>query len=178
MSKKVVCISCSLRENSNSHMLLENFANGAKSKGNDVEIISLKGKKINFCIGCLKCQELGKCVINDDANAIAEKVLNADVVAFATPIYYYEMAGQMKTLLDRMNSMYPKDYKFRDIYFFGTAEDDSEHTFDGALKGLDGWIECYDKAKLKGAVCCGGVIKAGEIKGKEKLQEAYEMGRI
>ena len=111
MSKKVVVISTSLRGNSNSEQLARSFAKGAEDAGNSVEFISLKGKKIGFCIGCLACQSKGECVIKDDALAIEQAVLNADVVAFSTPIYYYEMSGQMKTLLDRMNSLYPKDYR-------------------------------------------------------------------
>ena len=57
-----------------------------------------------------------------------DSVLNADVVCWATPIYYYEMSGQMKTLIDRMNAMYPKDYRFRDIYLLTTAAEDEEST--------------------------------------------------
>ena len=113
MSKKVVVISTSLRANSNSEALAKEFAKGAETAGHEVEYISLKGKNIAFCIGCLACQSKGQCIFNDDALPITEAVLNADVVVWATPIYYYEMAGQMKVLIDRMNSMYPKDYKFR-----------------------------------------------------------------
>ncbi len=50
-----------------------------------------------------------------------ESVLNADVVCWATPIYYYEMSGQMKTLIDRMNAMFRKDYRFREVYLLTTA---------------------------------------------------------
>ena len=103
--KKVVVISTSLRPGSNSNMLAEQFAEGAKAAGNKVEFISLRGKEIKFCIGCLSCQKTGACVIKDDVPAIMENVLNADVVCWATPIYYYEMSGQMKTLIDRMNAM-------------------------------------------------------------------------
>ncbi len=53
--------------------------------------------------------------------AFMERVLDADVVCWATPIYYYEMSGQMKALIDRMNAMYTKDYRFRDIYLLTTA---------------------------------------------------------
>ena len=113
--KKVIVISTSLRAGSNSDMLAEKFAEGAKASGNDVEKISLRGKEIKFCVGCLSCQKTGACVFKDDVPAIMEKVLNADVVCWATPIYYYEMSGQMKTLIDRMNAMYPKDYRLRDI---------------------------------------------------------------
>ena len=87
--KKVIVISTSLRHGSNSDMLADQFVEGAKSAGNDVEKISLVGKNIQFCKGCLGCHKLGRCVINDDVNAIMSKVINADVVCWATPIYYY-----------------------------------------------------------------------------------------
>ena len=112
--KKVIVISTSLRWGSNSDMLADQFVEGAKAVGNEVEKISLVGKNIQFCKGCLGCQKLGHCVINDDVNDIMAKVLKADVVCWATPIYYYEMSGQMKTLIDRMNAMYEQDYAFRD----------------------------------------------------------------
>lgn len=114
--KKVIVISTSLRAGSNSDMLAHKFAEGARASGNEVETVSLRGKEIRFCVGCLSCQRTGACVFNDDVPAIMDKVLHADVVCWATPIYYYEMSGQMKTLIDRMNAMYPKDYRFRDIY--------------------------------------------------------------
>ena len=96
--KKVIVISTSLRAGSNSEMLAEKFAEGAMASGNEVEKISLRGKEIKFCIGCLSCQRTGACVFRDDVPAIMEKVLHADVVCWATPIYYYEMSGQMKTI--------------------------------------------------------------------------------
>ena len=122
--KKVIVISTSLRVGSNSDMLADQFVEGAKAAGNDVEKITLAGKTISFCKGCLACQKLGKCVIKDDVNDIMQKILEADVVCWATPIYYYEMSGQMKTLIDRMNAMYSLDYKFRDIYLLTTAAED------------------------------------------------------
>ena len=60
---------------------------------------------MKFCVGCFACHDTQKCVLNDDAVWIAEKVKNADTLVFVTPIYYYEMCGQMKTLLDRMNPL-------------------------------------------------------------------------
>ena len=102
---KVLVISTSLRANSNSDLLTERLIAGAKDAGHEVEHVSLKGKDLKFCIGCLSCQKTQKCVLNDDAVLIAEKVKNADTLVFATPIYYYEMSGQMKTLLDRLNPL-------------------------------------------------------------------------
>ena len=174
---KVVIISTSLRAGSNSHALAEQFAEGAKTAGHEVELISLRGKEIKFCIGCFICQTKGKCVFKDDVPAIMESVLNADVVCWATPIYYYEMAGQMKTLIDRMNAMYPKDYKFRDIYLLTTAAEDENYTPKRAESGLQGWIDCFEKASLKAHLFCGGVNDPREIAGNPKLQAAYELGK-
>ena len=101
----VLVISTSLRAKSNSDILAERLIAGTKDAGHQVEQISLKGKTIGFCKGCLACQKTQKCVQKDDAVMIAEKVMNADTLVFVTPIYYYEMSGQMKTLLDRLNPL-------------------------------------------------------------------------
>ncbi|MBR1840098.1 MAG: flavodoxin family protein [Prevotella sp.] len=175
--KKVIVISTSLRQGSNSDMLAEKFVEGAKAAGNDVEKISLVGRNIQFCKGCMACQKLGRCVIRDDVNDIMTKVLKADVVCWATPIYYYEMSGQMKTLIDRMNAMYEQDYQFRDVYLLTTAAEDEVETPKRAETGLTGWIDCYPKSRLAGTLFCGGVNDAREIEGNAKLQEAYEMGK-
>ena len=97
----VLVISTSFRKNSNSDILSDEFIKGAAEAGHNVEKINLSDKTINFCKGCLACQKTQKCIINDDAREIAEKVLNADILVFATPIYYYSVSGQLKTLIDR-----------------------------------------------------------------------------
>ena len=175
--KRVIVLSTSLRRGSNSDMLADRFVEGALSAGNDVEKVSLVGKDIQFCRGCFACQTLGRCVIKDDVNDIMAKVLEADVVCWATPIYYYEMSGQMKTLIDRLNSMYPLDYKFRDVYLLTTAAEDEEDTPKRAEAGLTGWIDCFPKSRLAGTLFCGGVNDAREIEGSAKLQDAFELGK-
>lgn len=175
--KKVLVISTSMRKGGNSDMLAREFARGAEESGNEVEVISLIDKEIAFCRGCLACQKTGRCVIHDDADVIAGKMLTADVIAFATPIYYYEMCGQMKTLLDRANPLYSLDYAFRDIYMLTAAAEDEENVPEKALSGLEGWIDCFKKARLAGSVFAGGVTDAGDIKGNAVLDEAYEMGK-
>ena len=176
--KRVIVISTSLRRGSNSDMLADKFLEGAKAAGNDVEKISLVGKDIQFCKGCFACQKLGRCVIKDDVNDIMAKVLEADVVCWATPIYYYEMSGQMKTLIDRMNALYPLDYKFRDVYLLTTAAEDEEETPKRAEAGLTGWIDCFPKSRLAGTLFCGGVNDPREIEGNAKLQDAFELGKV
>ena len=117
-------------------------------------------------------------MIQDDANAIVEKMAAADVICFATPVYYYEMSGQMKTLLDRANSLYAADYAFRDIYLLTASAEEEDSASDGPVNGLNGWIACFEKARLAGVVRGGGVNDPGDMaRLTEKLAEAYKMGK-
>lgn len=177
MGKNVLILSTSLRKGSNSEALAEEFEKGAKEAGHNAEIVYLHDKTIKFCTGCLVCQETKRCVIRDDADAIVQKMLTAEVVVFATPIYFYEMSGQMKTLLDRSNPLFPSDYAFRDIYLLAAAADEEESAMDGAVKGLTGWIDCFDKTTLKAVVRGTGVTDAGDIQGNSALRKAYELGK-
>lgn len=178
MAKKVLIISTSLRGGSNSDILARECEKGAKEAGHDVELISLKGKDIKYCIGCLSCQNTGSCVLTDDVADIMSKVKEAEVIVYATPIYYYEMCGQMKTLLDRLNPLFSADYSFRDIYMIATAAEDEETTFDKAYNGLQGWVDCFEKATLKGIVTGGGIEDANDAPNHaEVLQKAYELGK-
>lgn len=175
--KKVLVLSSSLRLRSNSEALVDEFVRGAADAGNEVEKITLREKDIRFCKGCLACQKTQRCVIKDDAPAIVEKMHDADVIAFASPIYYYEMCGQLKTLLDRANPLYSADYRFRDIYMLTSAAEDGEYVPERAVAGLTGWIDCFEKARLAGTVFAGGVDGPGEIEGDPSLVRAYEMGK-
>ena len=177
MSKKVLILSTSPRKNSNSEALAEAFGKGAAEAGNDVEIIRMREKNYRFCLGCFACQRTGKCVIKDDMAEIVPKMEQADVLVFATPIYYYEMSGQMKTLLDRANPLFVADYHFRDVYFLSSAAESEDTVPQRAQSGLEGWIECFEKARLAGTVFGGGVTEIGEIQGSPALEKAYETGK-
>lgn len=174
--KKVLIISTSPRKGSNSETLANELGKGAIKAGHQVEQISLADKNIGFCKGCLACQKTQRCVIRDDADEIAKKMLSADSIVFATPIYFYEMCGQMKTMLDRTNPLFSADYAFRDIYLLMSAADTEESTVAGALKGLQGWIDCFEKAHLAGSIFAGGVDNIGSVIGHKAMQDAYEMG--
>ena len=174
----VLVISTSLRAKSNSDILTEQLIAGARDAGHKVEHVSLKGKKLGFCMGCLACQKTQKCVLKDDAAEIAGKVKNADALVFVTPIYYYEMSGQMKTLLDCMNPLYSSDYRFRRVYMLSVAAEDEAYTPEKAVSGLQGWIDCFEKAELVDTLFCGGINDAGEANGSTaELEEAYEFGK-
>lgn len=175
--KKILILSTSLRTHSNSQALAEAFTQGAEQNGNKVEIITLHDKDIQFCTGCLSCVKTGKCIIHDSAAEIIKKMHDADVIVFATPIYYYEMSGQLKTLLDRSNPLYGSDYQFKDIYILTCAAEEEKNVPERAISGLEGWIECFDRSRLSGSVFAGGVTDPGEIEGHPAIREAFELGR-
>lgn len=176
--KTVLVLSTSLRKNGNSEILADEFARGAREAGHHVEKINLSDKKIQFCRGCLICQKTQKCVLQDDASAIVERMIHADALAFATPIYFYEMSGQMKTLLDRSNPAFASAYDFRDIYLLAAAADPQDAAMDGAINGLQGWIACFANARLAGVVKGTGADAPGAIRAiPAALKSAYELGR-
>lgn len=177
MSKNILVICSSLRSRSNSEALADSFLAGARDAGHQVEKVTLKGKSLSFCRGCMACMKTNRCVIRDDAPEIVEKMGKAEVIVFATPIYYFELSGQLKTLLDRANPLFTSDYSFRQIYLLTTAAEDGESVPQRAIGGMQGWIDCFEKAELAGTVFAGGVSDMGEIQGHPALAEAYEMGK-
>ena len=149
MSKRILVLSTSPRIGGNSETLADVFIKGAEEAGHETKKICLYDKKIEFCKGCLGCQTTGKCILRDDAERIIAQMKAMDVLVFATPIYFYEMSGQMKTLLDRTNPLFPAEYEFRDIYLLATSADEEESSMEAAVKGLEGWISCFEKSRAR-----------------------------
>lgn len=177
MNKKVLLLSASFRKHGNSDLLCDEFARGAKEAGHEVEKIFINDKNINFCRGCGVCNTTHKCIQKDDMAEILDKMVSADVIVMATPVYFYTMNGQMKTLIDRTVPRYT-EISNKDFYFIIAAADDNKANMQRALEGFRGFTEdCLDGAKEKGVVYGVGAWKAGEIKNSPAMQEAYEMGK-
>ena len=177
MNKKVLILSSSPRKGGNSETLAAAFAKGALEAGNQVETVYLREKQYGFCKGCLACQKLGHCVIKDDAVEIAAKMHDADVLVFATPVYYYSVSGQLKTMLDRANPLFGTDYAFTKAYLLATAAEDEPETLAGSEKAVQGWVDCFDRCEMAGTVFAGGVTDVGEIAGHPALEKAHQMGK-
>lgn len=178
MEKKILVISTSPRMGGNSELLADAFIKGASEAGHKAEKICLYDRAIKFCKGCLACRQTENCIIHDDAAEIVNYIRQADVLVFATPIYFYEMSGQMKTLLDRTNPLFSAEYAFREVYLIAASADEDESSMDGAVKGLEGWISCFEHAHLAGVIRGVGADKKGEIeKLPEILNAAYELGK-
>ena len=177
MSKKVLIISSSPRKGGNSETLAAAFAKGAQEAGHQVETVFLREKQVSFCKGCLACLNLGHCVIQDDAVEIAAKMHDADVLVFATPVYYYSVSGQLKTMLDRANPLYGSDYAFTKAYLLASAAENEPETVQGTATAVQGWVDCFPRCVLAGTVFAGGVSSVSDIAGHPALQSAYEMGK-
>lgn len=174
--KNVLVISSSLRNGSNSEKLALEFVRGAKVN-NNVDYVLLKGKNIKYCIGCLFCQKTGKCVLKDDMKEIIKLARKADILVFASPVYYYGMSGLMKTLLDRLNPLYNSEHNFKEVYLILTAAENAINTFDKAIDSFKGFVECFDDVRIVKSITCGGLIDANEVnKNQNYLINAYSIG--
>lgn len=178
MSKKVLIISSSPRKGGNSDILCDEVLKGAVEAGHDAEKIFLRDKKINYCTGCGYCNtnNYTKCSQQDDVNDLMDKMEKADVIVFATPIYFYAIAGQMKTFIDRICSRYTH-LPNKEFYYIMTAADTSQNTVQYALGEFKGLMACLDKPIEKGNLFAGGVWKKGEIEGTPYIKQAYELGK-
>ena len=117
MARKVLIISSSPRRGGNSDLLCDRFMEGAREAGLEVEKVFLKDLKINYCTGCNRCYN-GEhpCPQRDDAAGVLEKMVAADVIVMATPVYFYTVCGQMKTLIDRCCARYT-EMTDKEFYF-------------------------------------------------------------
>ena len=177
MSKKVLILSSSPRKNGNSDLLCNEFMRGAAEAGHQVEKIFLKDKHINYCTGCSVCSMYGKpCPQKDDAAEVVEKMIAADVIVMATPVYFYTMSAQMKTLIDRCCARY-LEIKDKEFYFIIAAAEESVPMMERTIDGFRGFLDCLEEPKECGTIYGVGAWKVGEINDKPSMHEAYEMGK-
>lgn len=177
MTKKVLILSSSPRRGGNSDTLCNEFMRGAIESGNEAEKVFLRDKTIHYCTGCSTCSLHGKpCPQKDDAAEIIEKMVAADVIVMATPVYFYTMSAQMKTLIDRCCGLYT-EMKNKEFYFIVTAAEDDRKLMERTVDTFQGFLDCLENPTIKGVVHGTGVWHVGEIKDKPALREAYEMGK-
>ncbi len=176
MSKKVLAISASPRRHGNSDTLCDAFLRGAEEAGSEVKKISLRERKIGFCTGCEFCMDHARCVLHDDAADVIAEMLEADVIVMATPVYFYCMCGQMKTLIDRCCPYYRSLGK-KDYYLLMTAEENGADTFNETVSCFGAFLRCLPDAHLAGMLKAGGVFHKGEIESTEYPAQACELGK-
>ena len=174
--KKVLILSGSPRKNGNSDILCDEFARGAIEAGHEVEKIRVAEKKIGYCRGCYACRDTGVCAIKDDMAEVLQKMIDADVLVLASPVYFYSIDAQLKALIDRTVARW-LEVKDKAFYYIVTAADEGLASADTTLACFRGYAECVEGAKEMGIIYGMGTYEKGEVKGKSAMTEAYEMGR-
>ena len=176
MAKKVLILSSSPRRGGNSDTLCDEFMRGAIESNHEVEKIFLRDKTIHYCTGCNTCSQYQKpCPQKDDAAEIIEKMVNADVIVMATPVYFYTMSAQMKTLIDRCCGRYT-EMNGKEFYFIVTAAENDREKMLRTIDTFQGFLDCLERPVVKGTVFGLGVWHTGEIKDHPALGEAYAAG--
>lgn len=175
--KRVLILSSSPRRHGNSDTLCDEFLRGAREAGHDAEKIFLRDRTIYYCTGCGTCTEPGRsCPQYDDAREIIEKMVEADVIVLASPVYFYAMSAQMKTLIDRCCSEYLR-MSNKEFYFIITAAEQDKGAMERVIEGFRGFLDCLEEARERDTIYGLGVWKMHEIDGHPALHEAYEAGR-
>lgn len=175
--KNVLIISASPRKNGNSDILCDRFAQGATERGHNAEKVFLAEKNISYCRGCGVCNSTHKCIQKDDMAEILDKMVTADVIVLATPVYFYSMDGQMKTFIDRTVPRYT-EIADKDFYFIMTAADTEKASLNRTMEAFRGFTEdCLPNSKEAGIIYGVGAWHNGEIKSTPAYNEAYEMGK-
>ena len=176
MSKKVLILSGSPRKGGNSDLLCNEFMRGAKESGNTVEKINVAEKNIGYCRACYYCRTSGgECVIKDDMADVLQKMIDADVIVLASPVYFYSIDAQLKAVIDRTVARW-LEVKDKEFYYIMTAADEAEESMRATLECFRGYADCVEGAKEMGVVYGTGVYEKGEIKDTPAVEQAYQYG--
>jgi len=178
MRKNILVISSTPRVKGNSDLLCDELIKGAQEVGHQTEKILLREKKINYCSGCGACiRKKDACSQKDDMAEILEKMIAADIIVMATPVYFYTMCGQMKTFIDRTCAQYTS-INNKEFYFIVTAADSRKEEMERTIEGFRGFTFCLNGAKEKGIIYGTGAWNLGDIKESKAMKQAYETGKM
>lgn len=175
--KKLLIITGSPRRRGNTSILCDEFARGAAEAGHTVERIDAARLNIKGCLGCNVClQNNGNCVQNDDIKIIRDKMVSADVIVLASPIYFYTMPAQLKALIDRTYNFY-QELAGKEFYYIITCAGPGMEYTETMISALRGFTCCIPDAKESGTLCATGLNNIGEVRDMPEFIKAYEMGR-
>jgi multimeric flavodoxin WrbA len=179
--KKVLGILGSPRKGGNSETLVRKVLVGAAKNGAALDVIRLQGLNLSGCTDCRRCWSGGRpCVIDDDMDKVYEKVREADILVFASPLYWYSWSSQMKPVWDRFLPFVHKealwDLKNKRALLVASAGDDKPDVFQGILfsfKTSCGLL-CLEMAE---PLLAHGVYGKGEAEKGQWLNLAESLGR-
>ncbi len=180
MGKRIVILNGSPRRNGNTSALIKSFTKGAENAGHTVTEFFLDGMNIHGCRGCFGGHSSRErpCVQKDDMDKIYPAVKECDVIVLATPLYYWNMSGQIRTAIDRLFALEEGDGNLlrghgRACVLLMAAEG---HGFEDVVLYFNHLMEHLQWKNL-GHVLAGGNGAVGDIEGKPELQKAHEIGK-
>lgn len=173
---KIVVLEGSPNKNGSSNLLADCFKQGAEEAGHTVEIIDAAHADIHPCTGCIHCGYEGPCVQKDEIDRIRPKILEADMMVFATPLYYYGMSAQLKILIDRFcafnSSIQRKHMKSALLTVAWNSDDWTFQALESHYKTLVRYLNLTDMGMVLGTGC--GTPSMTEH--SEFPQQAYNLG--
>ena len=174
MSKKIVVITGSPRKNGNSFAMTDAFIKAAEAKGHTITWFDAALKKVGGCRACETCFSTGKaCTFDDDFNTIAPAILEADVIVFTMPVYWYSIPAQIKGVIDRIFSMVVggKDIAGKECALITCCEEDDMSVMDGVRIPIER-MAALNKWKMVGEVLVPGVLNVGDIEKTDGCKQA------
>jgi multimeric flavodoxin WrbA len=185
---KVLGILGSPRKGGNTELLLEEALKGAEAEGAEVERLRLTDYNIIPCKECLACFKDGNCIILDDMAKIYPKLLEADIIVLASPIFFYGVTAWAKGLIDRCQALWARKYQLKDPsfgkegrkrkgFFISVGGTKGQKTFEGAILTAKYFFDVLN-AEYAGELVLREVDAKGDVlKHPEALQQAFEAGR-
>lgn len=179
--KNVVVISSSPRRHGNSEVLADQFMKGAIEAGHRVEKIVLSQYSMKPCLACEYCRHHDhQCIQKDDAEQVIDKIIQADVFVFATPIYFYSLSAQLKILIDRI---FAREYEIREsqkrkkAYLILTSGTKDKAQTVGTVESFRGFIKVLRTVDEGGIIYGLGAFLKGDAQDHPAYLEAYEIGK-
>ena len=170
----IVVLSGSPRKGGNTAIMVEAFKEGAESAGHAVEVVDVAARKISPCRACKHCfSHGGDCAIPDDMAEIRESLKRADMLVFASPIYWFDVSAQLKLAIDRMYAFGGCGFPFSKVALL--LDSGSDGVYDAAIAAYKA-MNSYLKWEDMGIVAIPGMLEKGDMAASPKLAEARALG--
>lgn len=177
--KRVLVISASPRRGGNTDMLCDEFIRGAREAGGEVEKVFLDDYRIDLFREIdthMHPDSVAKALARDEAKVVIDKMLGAEVIVLASPVYYLNINGQLKNLIDRTFYCFMQ-LKDKEFYYITASADRDSYAADCAVEGFRGFVRCLPNPTERGIIKATGMGRKGGVKGSPYMEEAYSMGK-
>ena len=173
----ILILSGSPRKGGNTELLVEAFVKGASQK-HHVEVVSVRDYKVNPCVDCNVCfkSKDNTCVQKDDMTIIYEKMAHADMLVIASPVYFYGLSAQLKTVIDRCHNPIRDTFPIKKMVLLLAGAASLPELFDSILAQYQLCLNFF-KLEDAGRMLVRGVKDKGDIKNTNALNEAFELGQ-